>query len=125
MVSGSNPQRIEPLRKHTQFRAIAGLRSSDGLLHAGRNGSLLPSMSGRWSAVEASLPKQEWRRRGIGHVCGCPTYRQRVKSCGATGEPETPCSPRGIGCEGAKEGLRGGTAVVLGAQESCVHGEGR
>lgn len=41
-MSGSNLQRIEPLRKQTQFRAIDGLRSSDGALYVVVAFPLLP-----------------------------------------------------------------------------------
>jgi len=67
---------------------------------------------------------QAGSQRDNGHVCGCPTLDPWAKSSGATGNQE-PLLPRGIGSVGAEGVSWGRTAVVLGARESRVQGEGR
>src|SRR5689334_4320573 len=69
-MSRSNLRRIEPLRKHTQLRAIEGLRQAHESIHGGRMLSLPPKCCGRLHYLQ-----QECLQRGIGHVCGCPMLR--------------------------------------------------
>src|SRR5262249_13734881 len=121
-MSRSSLRRIEPLRKHTQLRAIEGLRQARENIHGGRMLSLLTKCCGR-----LHYQPQRCLQRGIGHVCGCPMLRPAGKVMWCYGGTRGLSFSQwwGIGDVGAEGTPGGGAGVVLRARESRAHGEGR
>jgi hypothetical protein len=108
MVSGSNPRRIEPLRKHTQLRAIEGLaRSREDVLVCRTCSSLCQECCGgsitKAGVISASHRRRRWLSYlpSVGKVIWC--YRRTI---GLSLSKE-------IGREETEEDRWGGTAVVL------------
>src|SRR5690349_11181862 len=70
--------------------------------------------------------KQEGVQRGIGHVCGCPTYVSGESGLSLPGNQGVfKLLIEWLGGEGTEEAPWGGAAVVLGVRESRTHGKGR
>ena len=119
-MSGSNPRRIESLRKQTQLRAIDGLRQSHEALAACRSASLQPGVLGR-------LPYQTRTDCTVTAVTDAivPPTVSGESRLALPGNQSWLAPFRGIGGAGAEDQRWDGTAVVLRARESRVLGEGR
>ena len=119
-MSGSNLRRIESLRKQHQLRAIEGLKQSHEALSVCRSASLYYGVLGR-------LHYQTRSGCGVTAV----TYAIVPPSVSGYRRLVLPGNQRwftphlGIGDVGAEDHRWGGAAVVLGARESRVQGEGQ
>jgi hypothetical protein len=108
MVSGSNPRRIEPLRKQTQLRAIEGLaRSHEDVLVCRTCPSLCQECCGGSITKTGVISASHRRRMWLSYLpsVGKVIWRYR-RTIGFLLSKE-------IGCEETKESQWGGTAVVL------------